>query len=288
MSRLTRFLESAYAPLITHGLLASTLAAEYWMILRLPLWAALAPCVLLQHRIGILLHDYVHGSPFRRYRHSLWVLTAVDSLLLNFGAFEVFRGTHLAHHRWMNTPQDPGFWVEPPDPPKSALIPALWRFFQTLRGDVSLYFRFLRQPNHPHYTYVKGFRVALAFGLSAAWLVLLAMTGLDRVAVALVVIQVCLIPPLVLRAAIEHSSWHGDSRFANEYHVYLPLMNRNRHVHHHLEPARPWYLLRFVTPDPLPPLSYWKHWRHVFIARDYTLMQPLRGSEKLPEKQGVV
>ncbi len=52
--------------------------------------------------------------------------------------------------------------------------------------------------------------------------------------------------------------------------------------------ARPWYRLRFVTPDPMPPLSYWKHWYHVFLKRDYTLMQPLRGSEKLQENEGVV
>ncbi len=31
----------------------------------------LVPGVLLAHRIGVLLHEYLHGIPFRNYRNNL-------------------------------------------------------------------------------------------------------------------------------------------------------------------------------------------------------------------------
>jgi fatty acid desaturase len=283
-----RFLHSRNGALLTHGSLLLLVAAEFTLVLRTPLWVALIPCVLIQHRVGILLHDYVHGIPFRRYKHSLAVLAALDGLLLHFGAVEIFRGTHLAHHRWMNTERDPGFWVGPNIPPWALIPRPLWRLLFTLRGDVSLYFRFLIERQHLHYIYVKPFRVVGGVVLSAVWILACCLAGLSRIPVALVAIQLALIVPLSLRAAIEHSSYRGDTNFANEYKVWLPLFNRNRHMHHHLQPTVPWYLLRFCTPSPLPPLSYWKHWYHVFVKGDYVLMRPLRGSDELREIEGVI
>jgi fatty acid desaturase len=283
-----RLLQSRYALWLTHASVLILLAAEFALIVWTPLWVALIPCMLLQHRVEILLHDYVHGIPFRRYRHSLLVLSLTDALLLQFGVFEVFRGTHLAHHRWMNTENDPGFWAEPGNPPRLAVLRPFWRLYHALQGDVSLYVRFPFQPRHPHYAYVKPHRVLIGIAASIAWILICVAIGMARVPVALLVIQVCLIVPLSLRAAIEHSSHRDDTNFANEYRVWLPLFNRNRHIHHHLEPTVPWYLLRFCTASPLPALSYWKHWYHVFVKRDYFLMRPMAGSEELSEKDGVL
>jgi fatty acid desaturase len=64
------------------------------------------------HRIGVLLHDYLHGIPFRRRRNNLAMVSLFDGLMLMFGTLEVFRGTHLAHHRWLNTPRDPAMETE--------------------------------------------------------------------------------------------------------------------------------------------------------------------------------
>jgi fatty acid desaturase len=285
---LQRFIRGEHAHWITHASLLVLMLAEFVLILRTPLFVALIPCVMIQHRIGILLHDYVHGIPCRHYRNSLLILGLLDPLLLYFGAVEIFRGTHLAHHRWMNTEKDPGFWCEPAGPPRVTALVPFWRLLYTLRGDMSLYLRFPGRHQHPHYRYVKPRRVILGLAGSAVWVFLLVTAGLSKAAVSLVAIQVAVIVPLSLRAAIEHSSYRSDTNFANEYHVWLPMFNRNRHVHHHLEPTIPWYLLEFRTPNPLPPLSYWKHWYHVFIKGDYVMMRPLKGSEELREKIGVI
>lgn len=37
-------------------------------------------------------------------RYAIW-----DGLLLTFGLADLFRGTHLAHHRWINTERDPAY-----------------------------------------------------------------------------------------------------------------------------------------------------------------------------------
>ena len=282
---LQRFLHSEFAPLLTHTSLIALLLVEFALIRWWPLLPALIPCMLIQHRVEILLHDYIHGSVFRRYKHNLLVLAVMDGLLLHFGALEIFRGTHLAHHRWMNTENDPGFWAGSKTAPRLAATFPLWPLFRTLFDDVSLYLRFPFEPSDLRYIYVKPYRVVSGVVLSAAWIVTCFAIGLPQIPVALIAIQLSLIVPLSLRAAVEHSSHPGDSNFANEYRVLMPLFNRNRHVHHHLEPAVPWYLLRFCTPKPLPRFSYWRHWYHVFIKRDYVLMQPL-GAPRISERNG--
>src|SRR5208283_5823340 len=78
-----------------------------FLIMRVSFLWAFIPAVIVAHRIGILLHEYIHGIPFRRYRSNNNVVTFYDGLLLTFGVMEVFRATHLAHHRWLNTPLDP-------------------------------------------------------------------------------------------------------------------------------------------------------------------------------------
>src|SRR5687768_7663961 len=104
-----RFFHGPYASLLTHSSLTLLTIAMFTLLLRMPFWLAFLPCALIQHRIGVLLHEYIHGIPFRRYRLNLRVLSFFDGLLLMFGLTELFRGTHLAHHRWLNTKGDPAF-----------------------------------------------------------------------------------------------------------------------------------------------------------------------------------
>lgn len=273
-SFLQRVCQSKFAPLLTHISLIAFVLVEFALIRQWPLWLAFVPCMFIQHRIEILLHDYIHGSAFRQYKHNLLVLTIMDGLLLHFGALEIFRGTHLAHHRWMNTENDPAFWAESKKSSELAAFP-LGRLLRNVRDDVLLYMRFPFERRQLRYTYVKPYRVIGGAALSAAWMWTCFAISLSRIPVALLAIQFGLIVPLSLRAVVEHTSYPGDSNFANEYRVLMPLFNRNRHVHHHLAPAVPWYLLQFCTEHPLPPLSYWTHWYHVFVKRDYVLMQPL-------------
>jgi hypothetical protein len=81
--------------------------------------------------------------------------------------------------------------------------------------------------------------------------------------------------PVSLRGALEHHSHPGDTAFANEYRVVIPLFNLNRHVHHHEDPRCPWYLLQYRTEKPLWTLHYITHWFHVYVLRDYVLMRPM-------------
>lgn len=60
-----RFLQSRFAPWLTHGSLI-LLSAALWLLLWLaPCWIAFALGVLLAHRIGVLQHEYLHGIPFQ-------------------------------------------------------------------------------------------------------------------------------------------------------------------------------------------------------------------------------
>ena len=89
--------ESRYPPLLTHGSLVVLTVLLFALLLRARLWVAFVPCAILRHRIGVLLHEYIHGVPLRRYRSNLRVLAFFDGLLFTFGLGELFRGTHLAH-----------------------------------------------------------------------------------------------------------------------------------------------------------------------------------------------
>lgn len=92
--------ESRHAPLVTHGSLALLTAALITLLLRAPLAWTAVPCVVLHHRVTILLHEYIHGIPLRRDRDDLLVLTVFEGVLLSFGFIEGVRAGLLAHHRW--------------------------------------------------------------------------------------------------------------------------------------------------------------------------------------------
>lgn len=272
-----RVVESRHAPWLTHCSLMLLFGTEFALILKAPFWVMLLPCIFIHHRIGILLHEYMHGIPFRRYKHNLWLLTIANSLTLTFGFQEVFRGTHLEHHRWLNTARDPGYWTHQQAGPSEGYLRPFWLLYRSFRGDhgVSLYVKHLvgvRKGEHP---YVRLNRVAIEAVLSAVvWMGWLAF-GLHRVPLTLVFLHLCIWPPAAFRGTLEHSSHPGNPSFANEYRVHIPLFNMNRHIHHHTDPTCPWYLLEFKTQDPLPPRVYWTHWYHVFVKRDYEFMQPM-------------
>jgi len=73
-----RFLTGRYAPLLTHGSLMVLTVSMFAILLRLPFWLAFVPCAIIHHRIGVLLHEYIHGIPFTRYRTNLLVLSVYD------------------------------------------------------------------------------------------------------------------------------------------------------------------------------------------------------------------
>ena len=263
-----RLLTSRHAPLLTHVSLIVLTVSMFALLLGLPFWLAFVPCAIIQHRVGVLLHEYIHGIPFTRYRTNLLVLSLFEGVLLTFGLTELFRGTHLAHHRWLNTDRDPAFAAERPD------TQTRWTRILALEGIQHLvYLADTFRGRHP---YVVPSRIALGACLSlasaGAW-IWLALPSIPCALLALTAFNTLI--PVSLRGAIEHHSHPGDNGFANEYRVVIPLFNLNKHLHHHLDPRRPWYLLEYQTARPLWTLHYFTHWFRVYILHEYVLMRPV-------------
>lgn len=281
-SRWKHFLHSRSASLLTHGSLALLTAAEFALLLWLPFSLAFVPCALSHHRIGVLLHEYIHGIPFTRYRHNLWVLSLFDGLMLMFGSLDLFRGTHLAHHRWLNSEDDPAFKATRSRQAQSTVK----SWFGTLEGVQHLvYLVEAFQGRHP---YVIRSRIVLGVVLSIAWIGIWVSIGHGELVWKILLLTAFnVLGPVSFRGALEHHSRPGDLAFANEYRVCIPLFNLNRHVHHHEDPRCPWYLLEYRTKTPLWTIHYFTYWFHVYIWRDYVLMQPMSGSRHVSEERGI-
>ncbi len=268
--RWQRLLHSRSAPLITHGSLVFLTAALFALLLGLPLWLAWVPCALIHHRIGVLLHEYIHGIPFARYRHNLWVLSFFDGLMLMFGLMDLFRGTHLEHHRWLNTDKDPAFTAK-----QQKLVghgPGRW--LGALEGTQHLVY--MVESFGGKHPYVIRSRIVVGVVLSLTWIGFWVSVGQADVVWALFSLTAFnTLGPVSLRGALEHHSRPDDPSFANEYRVIIPLFNLNRHIHHHEDPRCPWYLLQYRTEKPLWTLHYITHWARVYITREYVLMQPM-------------
>lgn len=262
-----RFLHSRYAPALTHGSLILLTVVFFMLLLRAPFWLAFWPCALIQHRIGILLHEYIHGIPCARYKTNLRVLSFFDGLLLMFGLTELFRGTHLAHHRWLNTERDPAFEAARQNGRSR------WEKVASLEGVQHLIY--LGQSFRGRHRYVIPSRMGLGFCLSLGWVAFWIAAGERAVPLKIVAMTIYnTLIPISFRGAVEHHSRPDDPAFANEYRVLIPLFNLNRHIDHHQVPRRPWYLLEFTTERPLWTFHYFTHWFRVYVTREYTLMRP--------------
>lgn len=265
------FLRSRQAVLLTHGSLVLLTACFFGLVLSVDFRWALLPGVILAHRIGVMLHEYIHGIPFRSYRACLAVLAFYDGLLLMFGLLELFRGTHLSHHRWLNREGDSGF----SESQRSREGKGFWSVVQALEvtQHVQFYFEAWRG-KHP---YVRGSRLFLGVVASFVWAVVWFAIGRpDMIWKLMVIAVVTTAVPVSLRGAVEHHSDPCNPGFANEYRVVLPLFNLNRHVHHHEAPRLPWYRLEFRTSQPLSEWSYYSHWFRVYLRKDLVLMRPMR------------
>lgn len=266
------------SPALTHGLLLGMLAAHFALLVYAPLWLAFVPGVLLVHRVGILGHEYIHGIPLKQTRHCLAVVTAIDGVMTLFGVYELYRGMHLAHHRWLNQAGDPA--MEHTERERARGLRALLG-----AGEVGKTLGQLALALRGQHSHARAQRIVFGALASLAWIGLWAYLGRLDVPLhnALIVVVTAAVPSS-LRAAIEHNAEPTNPAFANEYEVLLSLFNLNRHVHHHLEPGRPWYALEFKTDRPLPWTCYFTHWYRVHITREFTTMQPMRRVQPMRER----
>lgn len=272
---LDRFLKSRLAACLTHAGLAAMTVGYFAVLLYLPFWIAFVPGVILAHRIGTLLHEYMHGIPFRRYRDNHAVVTLFDGGMLMFGTLEMFRVSHLLHHRWLNNDPDSAREKSNTLGQRTAdviaglqLFQYLARFPGAIRGE---------QPQ------VRRKRVLISALLSVVTIWAWTAVGRPDVAWKMVIITLAtMLGPVSLRSAIEHHDAPGHPHFANEYRVWIPLFNLNRHIHHHEDPTIPWYRLQWQTERPLSRSHSVLHWIHVHVMRDFVLMRPMGASDAAP------
>jgi fatty acid desaturase len=260
----------------THGWLIGLSAAMFSMLLVAPWWMAIVPAVLLQHRIGILLHEYIHGIPFRRYRWNVLVLLFYDGLFMLCGFLELFRATHLAHHRWLNRPGDPAYrsWV--------AHRGTKWSLRCLLMLELPQHLAYLRQALTGNELRVSRRRIAGGVASTCLWVAFWVAVARRPDIIAL--LAACTLFNTAvsssLRGAVEHHGAPGSAAFSNEYRPFIPMFNMNRHLHHHMEPRRPWYLLRYQTPAPLPPWKYLTCWFDVYVRHRLVLLAPQEKSRR--------
>ena len=272
MSAWQRVLHSPHAAWLTHGSLLALTALYVWLLLALPFWIALLPGVLVGHRIGILLHEYLHGTPFRRYEHNLQVFTLWDGALLLFGLFELFRASHLSHHRHLNTDAEE---LAPPGR-ASATGGGFVRELELVK-----HFVYLADALRGRLPFVRPGRLLAGFAISLGCIALWCGGGRADVVVKILAINlVTLIVPVSLRAAVEHHSHSADPASTNEYCVTLPIFNLNRHIHHHEEPRCPWYRLQWRTERPLPASSYVTHWWRLHVRKEFARMRAPSAAER--------
>ncbi len=238
-----RFLHSRYAVLLTHGSLTVLTGALFALLWFGRFWVVFFPCVILGHRIGILLHEYMHGIPFQRLPYQSPGRELLGRLVADVRALGALpgdapRAPQVDEHRAGSGVRDrevvalsgsrPGPALEPRRRPVFSLPVPVVPWATSVRTPA---------PNRPWSRSLVG--------LDRFW-------DTDRAsrhrAEGAGDLHLHDHDP---RGAVEHHSYRGDQAFSNEYRVLIPLFNLNKHHHHHEEPRRPWYLLDFRTPQPL-------------------------------------
>ena len=269
----SREMKASVGPMLTHIPLLLLTAAYFALLLRVPLWIALIPGVVIAHRLGTLLHEYIHGIPFRRYRANHAVVTVWDGLLLLFGSYEMFRVSHLLHHQWLNSDHD--------DARRKTETIGRGRIRDVITGlEVVQYLMKFVQVLGGAEPRIRRGRMLVSSIISCAVIVGFILVGRGDVPAKMGLITLLtVLVPVSLQSAIEHYSPPENRGFANEYRVLLPRFNINRHIHHHENPSLPWYRLQWRTERPLNRRSYVSYWYHVFIKRDYELMRPMGAEE---------
>jgi len=195
--------------------------------------------------------------------------------MLMFGTLEMFRVSHLQHHRWLNNEPDRRRGKSDTPGQRTADVAAALQLFQYLGK-----FPAAIRGAQPH---VRRDRLLVSAILSIVTIWTWTAVGRPDVAWKMIVVTLAtMLVPVSLRTAIEHHDAPGHPHFANEYRVWVPLFNLNRHIHHHEDPTIPWYRLQWRTQCPLSRSHYVSHWVHVHLKRDFVLMRPMRASDAAP------
>ena len=206
------------------------------------------------HAVGILMHESVHYRAFRSRKLNMFVAELLGWLILT--SAEGYRDHHLAHHRNLNTPEDPDWVRKLPqrgfDYPKTHLGVAQSLLYQLSGiGTVRLFLDIQKSARFKRAS--PGNRL-LRLGSYLALLALCWATGtLGKLALYWLVPMLTTFPMLFyVRSVAEH---HGNLAYDHTYtnsrttiasawerFLFLPH-HVGCHLEHHLYPHVPFYRL---------------------------------------------
>lgn len=186
---------------------------------------------------------------------------------------ELFRGTHLTHHRWLNTDGDNAARTGKTTPRSG------WRNL-LVSNEAVTHLQFLWEAFQGRQAIVRLPRVIFGAAFSTICVIGWCQLGRGDIVLKLMAVNFfTVLVPASLRGAIEHHGPAGASGFANEYRTWIPLFNLNRHIRHHEDMRCPWYLLKYRTAHPLAAWHYFIYWYRVHVQREFVLMRPMSASD---------
>jgi fatty acid desaturase len=209
-----------------------------------------------QHALLILMHDGVHYRLFRSRRLNDWTAEIVLAWP-NLISARAYRKNHFAHHRYLNTGQDPDWarrqgdstWVFPKHPARLALL-----MLRDLSGLGAIYYLKLALMLLSKDTGVsRGFLVA-RYGFYSVVIAILAWFGTIHLLLMFWFVPLFTWMTVIfrIRSIAEHSAIEGR---ANAYaqtrstratvleHIFVAPKNVNYHIEHHFYPSVPFYRL---------------------------------------------
>jgi fatty acid desaturase len=209
-----------------------------------------------QHALLILMHDGVHYRLFRSRQLNDWtseVILAWPNLI----SARAYRKNHFAHHRYLDTAQDPD-WVRHRGDP-SWVFPKQWsKLWWLLIRDICgygavLYLKLARTLLSKDTGVSRGFLV-LRYGFYAAVVLIFAWLGALHLLLMYWFVPMFswLLMIFRVRSIAEHFAIEGRSdAFAHTRstrasileHIFVAPKNVNYHVEHHFYPSVPFYRL---------------------------------------------
>ena len=209
-----------------------------------------------QHALLILMHDGVHYRLFRDRRLNDWT----SEIILgwpNLISARAYRKNHFAHHRYLNTAQDPDWARRQGD--ASWVFPMRWRplamlLIRDLSGLGAIFYLMLVRTLLSRDAGVSRGFLAARYGFYAAVVLMFAWLGALHLLLIywFVPLFTWLIVIFRVRSIAEHSAIEGR---ANAYaqtrstraslldHVFVAPKNVNYHIEHHFYPSVPFYRL---------------------------------------------
>ncbi len=209
-----------------------------------------------QHALLILMHDGVHYRLFRDRRLNDWtaeIILAWPNLI----SARAYRKNHFAHHRYLNTGQDPDWarrqgddtWVFPKHWARLALL-----LIRDASGLGSIYYlKLARRLLSKDAGVSRGF-LAARYGFYAAVIAVFAWCGALHLLLMywFVPFFTWMIMIFRVRSIAEHSAIEGranayaqtrSTRASMLEHVFVAPKNVNYHIEHHFYPSVPFYRL---------------------------------------------